>query len=595
MKEIVSKLRDILSPREKRLAILLFLMMLLGAALEMLGVGAIPAFITLLSNPGKVEQFRLLAPARPFFANHDPSTIVLIGACVLLLLFLVKNIYLSCLTVLTSRYVTRRQIGIARRLFGVYLQMPYTLHLQRNTAELLRNANNEALDVVGAVLMPGLTLLMETLTASGILLLLFLAEPFISLLAFILLGGATFLFVRGMRRRMLHYGQLVQDYRLKMIQTVNEALGGFKITRVLGREGHFLGAYGQQADQFAEALRYRQIMTELPRLYLETVAMFGMLGVAALLIAQHRPVQAIIPTLSILAVAIVRMIPSFNRITTSLTSIRYGRFSLDVVHADLVSLPSEGAKQVHREKDRGFEDSIRLEDVTFQYPGAATDSLRNVSLSIPRGSAVAFVGPTGSGKTTLVDLILGLLGPTAGRILIDDVDLSDRVSEWQRHIGYVPQDIFLTDDTIRRNIAFGLPDDAIDNAAVSNAAEAAQLTEFIGSLPQGFDTMVGERGVRLSGGQRQRIGIARALYHEPDVLILDEATSSLDNETERYVMQAIDFLRGHRTIIVIAHRMSTVRNCDCLFLLREGAVVTSGRYDELMSGSGEFRRLAAVI
>ena len=591
--DILSKLHDILSRREKRLAMVLFAMMLFGAALEMLGVGAIPAFITLLSDPAKVEHVRVLSPVRPFLDRHAQSTIVLAGAGILLLLFLLKNIYLSGLTILTSRYVTRRQIGIARRLFAAYLRMPYTFHLQRNTAELLRNANNEALDVVGAVLMPGLTLLMEALTAAGILILLFIAEPFISLIAFVLLGGATFLLIRIIRRRMLHYGQLVQDYRMRMIQTVNEALGGFKITRVLGRESHFLDRYAAQTDQFAEALRYRQVMTDLPRLYLETVAMFGMLGVAALLIAEHRAIQAIIPTLSILAVAIVRMIPSFNRITTSLTSIRYGRFSLDVVHADLMSLRTDTSVRASH-APLSFKKAIRLRDVTFQYPGAATASVRSVSIEIPRGSAVAFVGPTGSGKTTLVDLILGLLEPTGGRILIDDVELLNVLGEWPRRIGYVPQDIFLTDDTIRRNIAFGLADDVVDCDAVMRAVEAAQLTEFVNSLPAGLETVVGERGVRLSGGQRQRIGIARALYHDPEVLILDEATSSLDNETERYVMQAIDFLRGRRTIIVVAHRLSTVRGCDTLFLLREGRVVTSGGYDELLTASGDFRRLVAA-
>jgi ABC-type multidrug transport system fused ATPase/permease subunit len=337
MRDIIAKLSDTLTGREKRHAAYLFGLMIVGAILEMLGVGAIPAFITLLSDPHRIERISWLGPVVSRAASHGENAIVLGAAAVLFVLFLVKNSYLAILTILTARYVTRRQINIARRLFAVYVSSPYTFHLQRNTAELLRNANNEALDVVGAVLMPGLTLLMEALTVTAILALLLVAEPFISLVAFVFLGGSTLLFIRVIRRRMLYYGKLVQEYRMRMIQTVNEALGGIKITRVLGREQHFLKAYAHQADQFAESLRYRQIMTDLPRLYLEVVAIVGILGVAALLIIQERPVRAIIPALSILAVAIVRMIPSFNRITSSLTSIRYGRFSLDVVHADLVA------------------------------------------------------------------------------------------------------------------------------------------------------------------------------------------------------------------------------------------------------------------
>lgn len=596
MKTVLRKLSDILSGPEKRKAAILFALMVCGATLEMVGVGTVPAFVTLLSNPDRVQHVRFLQPLITHLPRQDDSALVLAGAVVMLLFFLVKNTYLGALAALTARYVTRRQIAIARRLFTAYVHAPYTFHLQRNTAELLRNANNEAVEVVGSVLMPGLTLLMESLTTIAILLLLLIAEPFISLLAFVLLGGATFLFIRAIRKRVMYYGQMVQDYRLRMIQTVNEALGGIKITRVLGREQSFLDAYARQTDRYAEALRYRQVMTEIPRLYLETVAMFGVLGVAALLIAQHRPVQSVVPTLSILAVAIVRMIPSLNRITASLTTIRYGRFSLDVVHADLAALQAgqiqSGASAFAR---RPFANAIKLDDVTFEYPGAAAPSLRGISINIPRGSVVGFVGPTGAGKTTIVDLILGLLEPTSGRILIDDKDLRDQVREWQMRIGYVPQDIFLTDDTIRRNIAFGLSDDRVDEDAVRRAVDASQLTDYVASLPLGLDTIVGERGVRLSGGQRQRIGIARALYHDPEVLILDEATSSLDNETERYVMEAVDHLRGRRTILLIAHRMTTVRSCDTLFVLRDGRLAASGRYEDLLDASGDFRRLAAAV
>jgi ATP-binding cassette subfamily C protein len=435
---------------------------------------------------------------------------------------------------------------------------------------------------------------METLTVSAILILLLFAEPTISLVAFVLLGGATVLFVRLIRGRLIHYGREIQFHRMKMMQTVTEGIGCLKIARVLGRERHFFEAFGSHADRFGAANRFRQVMLDLPRLYLETAAMLGLVVVAAILLAEKRSAQTIIPILSLLAVAVVRMIPSFNRINSGLTSLRYGRFSLDAVFTDLTQLTPEIDHNDAPGERLPFRDVIRVQNLEFKYPGAEVHSLHGVNLEIPRGSAVGVVGATGSGKTTLVDLILGLLTPTAGRILVDDQDLTGHMRAWQRQVGYVPQDIYLMDDTIRRNVAFGIKDADIDNTAVNRAIEAAQLSSFIVSLPAGVDTMVGERGIRLSGGQRQRIGIARALYHDPEVLVFDEATSSLDTETERFVMQAVERLRGARTIILIAHRMSTVRGCDKLFFLSDGRVLASGAFDSLLAENERFKTMVGA-
>jgi ATP-binding cassette subfamily C protein len=436
---------------------------------------------------------------------------------------------------------------------------------------------------------------LEVLTITAILGLLVMIEPLISLATFLLLGGATTAFIRVVRRRLVYFGQEIQQFRMKMIQTVNEGLGGIKLTKVLGREAHFGRAFAEQSARYAESARFRQIMSDLPRLYLETAAIIGLLGVAALLVAERRSVQSIIPTLSLLAVAVVRMIPSFNRITASMTTIRYGRFSLDVVFADLRALKAErDTPDFPIAPTVEFRRSLELHHLTYQYPGSAAPSIFDVSATIPRGSAVAFVGATGAGKTTLVDLILGLLEPTEGQVLVDGQDVLTNLRGWQRRVGYVPQDTFLVDDTIRRNIAFGLSEHDIDEGALWGAAEAAQLSDFVRALPGGMNTVVGERGVRLSGGQRQRIGIARALYNSPDVMVFDEATSSLDNETEHFVMQAIEKLRGDRTIITIAHRLSTVRYCDRLFLLHNGKLTAEGSYDELLGDSVAFRRLAGA-
>ena len=595
MSSTVGKLRRLLTPREQKQAVLLFVMMILGAVLEMIGVGAIPAFIALLSEPGRARTSPVGALLLPHLPDMTAGGLVVGGAAVLLVLFVIKNSYIAMLSFAQARYVTNRQVRIASSLLEKYLANAYTFHLQRNSAELLRNANNEALEVVGSVLVPGLTLCMELLTVSAILTLLVVAEPFVSLVGFVLLGGATFLSVRVVRRRLLQYGAAIQDARLRMIKSVNEGLGAIKITKSLGRESYFLHEYRRQAYRSAEAQRFRQVMLDLPRLYLETASMVGLLVVAAVLISEKRPVGGIIATLSLLAVAVVRMIPSFNRITGAVTTLRYGRFSLDAVFKDLVEAgPTITPPSKERETELTYRRVLELADVHFTYPGAARPALSGVSMRVPRGQAIGIVGPTGSGKTTLVDIILGLLVPDEGEVLLDGRSIRGTENQWRTHVGYVPQDVYLLDDSIRHNIAFGLPDEFIDDEAVTRAAEAAQLSTLIKSLPAGMESVVGERGVRLSGGQRQRIGIARALYNNPSVVVLDEATSSLDHETERFVMEAIEALRGERTLIIIAHRISTVRACDRLFLLADGRVVSSGTYDELLASDGQFRRLAIV-
>jgi len=380
-----------------------------------------------------------------------------------------------------------------------------------------------------------------------------------------------------------------------MVQAVHESLSSVKVTKVLGREDYFLNVFNAHATGYVEANRFRQIATETPRLILEVTAIAGLLGVAAVLTFLGKPAITITVTLALLSIALVRTIPSVNRITSALAMLRFGDYALETISKDLQELEVEDATtRRHGNAALLLHDSIQFENVHYQYPGAAKPSLSDISLRIQRGTSVAIIGPTGAGKTTLVDLLLGLLEPTDGRILIDDNDLRTDIRSWQRSVGYVPQDIYLIDDTIRRNIALGIGEEAIDSAAIDRAVAAAQLNAFIHSLPAGLETVVGERGVRLSGGQRQRIGIARALYHDPTVLIFDEATSSLDTDTEELVIEAVDSLRGNRTIIVIAHRLSTIRNCDHAFVLRDGALFASGPVSDFVDRGQPIRTLSSA-
>ncbi|MEQ9570346.1 MAG: ABC transporter ATP-binding protein, partial [Longimicrobiales bacterium] len=416
-------------------------------------------------------------------------------------------------------------------------------------------------------------------------------EPLTSLAATVVFGGTIVLFTRLIRRRIQRLGRDERVARGEMIRAVTEGLSGIKTTKVLGRESHFLGRYGEASEHYAAAGVERQVVDALPRLILETVAVVGLLALAGALVGSGRTMASLVPTLTLLAMALVRMIPSFGRITAAQVGIAFGKAALDGVYGDLKDL--EAVKPTSPEAHPSFHDAIRLEQVTYTYPEAPGPSLVDVDMVVRRGQAVGLVGPTGSGKTTAVDVILGLLTPTEGQVTVDGADIAGRERGWQRHVGYIPQDIYLSDATIRENIAFGIADEAIDDDAVWRAVDAAQVREFVERLPEGLNTFVGERGVRLSGGQRQRIGIARALYHDPDVLVMDEATSALDTETERYVMEAIEHLKGSRTLIIIAHRLSTVEACDRLYMLRDGRVEASGTYQELHEGSEAFQRLAA--
>lgn len=592
-REHIHKLRYLMTPQEQRRASLLLVLMMGGAVLEVIGVGAIPAFLALLNRPELAVKYGVVGRLIGHGGSGGAARSLILASAVLLAIFLAKNLYLAWTSLVQVAFVKRLQTRLAFRLLRAYLYGPYELHLTRNPAELLRNANTEALEVVGSVLMPTLQLVMEALTITGLLLMLVMVEPYVSVVALVLLGGANWIFLRSMRARMLRNGQQGHYYRGKMVQTVNEGLHSIKVTRVMGREHYFLEKFRRLTEGYSNAEGFRKLMQEYPRLLLETGAVLGIFLITVLLLLQGRSADMIIPALSLLGVAAVRLIPSFNRSTSSIAALRYGRFALDALYADLSTIEPVAAESAVKESWPGLARDIALDHVSYSYPQSPDSAITDVSLTIRRGTAVAFVGPTGSGKTTLVDLILGLLAPSAGAIRIDGIDLATLRRGWQNAIGYVPQDVYLTDDTIRRNVALGYDDAEIDETAVSRALDAAQLTAFVATLPKGAETIVGERGVRLSGGQRQRIGIARALYHNPEVLVLDEATSALDYETERFIVEAVQRLRGERTIIMITHRVSTLSGCDEIFVLRDGRVVQSAA-DSDVARDGVGNRTAAA-
>jgi ATP-binding cassette, subfamily B, bacterial PglK len=397
------------------------------------------------------------------------------------------------------------------------------------------------------------------------------------------------------QKRMRRYGRMAQTYRKEMIKTARQAFGGIKDARVTNREPFFISKYKHVAYESSQLQRHKTFIGQIPRPVVETIAVAGIMSIAVVMHLQGRPIANIIPVIALFGVAIVRLMPTVQQMTKLLTDLRYNIYSVNPIYDDLTALKkySEEFKTDRRRKAKTtLTNTISIRDLHYQYPGSEEQALNGVSLDITKGKAIAFVGPSGAGKTTIVDMLLGLLEPQKGEILVDGENIFDSISAWQRNIGYIPQFIYLSDDTMRRNIAFGIADDKIDKEKMLRAVEQAQLSELAARLPKGLDTVIGERGTRLSGGQRQRIGIARALYHNPQVLVMDEATSALDNITEKQIIDSIDALKGERTIVMIAHRLTTVMNCDVLYMMDQGRIVDSGTYNDLLVRNAGFREMA---
>lgn len=581
----VKKLWLLLDRRQRRNSVLLLALMISGALLEVIGVGAIPAFVALLSGPDRVLRYPAIARLFTMVGANRPDARILWAAGAVASFFVLKNCYLSVFTYLQSRFIYNRQIDLAKRLHAAYMNSPYTFHLQRNTADLVHNINVEVMRIISDILIPGLRIAMETLVLLAVFSLLLAVEPGITLLMLVVLGATSTAFLRAVRTQVTRFGLDEHNCRKQMIQAANEGFGGLKDLKVLGRIGHSLSTFSRFASGYSRSGVYKNTIGELPRLFLETIAVLALLGAAALLVMQRRPMQEIVPTLTLLALASVRMMPSANRIVNAAVSVKWGVPALDAVYMDLTVLEKRAAEDrpVQTMPATPFREAIEFDRVTYRYPGAASDALREMSFRIPKGTAIAFVGASGAGKTTAADVLLGLLEPQSGRVLVDGEDIRRNVSGWQKQIGYIPQHIYLTDDSVRRNVAFGISDAEIDEQRVRAALDSAQLLEFVDALPEGLDTSVGERGVRLSGGQRQRIGIARALYHDPEVLVMDEATSALDYKTESLIIEMIERLRDSRTIVVIAHRHSTIQYFDSVIKLHDGRVVARGSYSDIVA------------
>lgn len=594
----LKKILYLLSAHERKRAILLLGMILIMALLDMIGVASIMPFIAVMTNPELVETNFILKTA------YETSSIIgvknaqqflfVLGISVFLLLII--SLSFKALTSYAQvRFTTMREYSIAKRLVEGYLHQPYSWFLNRHSADLGKTILSEVGLIVSKGIGPMMDLISQSTVTIALLVLLILVDPKLTLIVALTLGsayGLMYLFSQNLVKQIGKKRLKANEGRFTII---DEVFGAFKEVKVGGLEETYLQRFSDPAKTLADQSAKLSIISQLPRFALEAIAFGGIVLVVLYLISQSGSIINVMPVIALYALAGYRLMPALQKIYISLTELRVVSPSLNAIYNDLTNLQTTSKKT---NKDvLHFDRSINLKNIYYNYPNASRTALKNINLTIPARSTIGLVGATGSGKTTTVDIILSLLEPQKGSIEVDNIVINKFNSKaWQNFIGYVPQEIFLSDDTVAANIAFGVDPKRIDIEAVEHAAKIANLHDFVTSeLPFKYQTTVGERGVRLSGGQRQRIGIARAMYHKPKLLIMDEATSALDNLTEQIVMEAVHNLRRNITIILIAHRLSTVKKCDKIFLFDKGKLEGQGTFKELINTSDIFRENANKI
>ena len=591
--DVLRKLLDLFTPAERKQASRLLVMTVLVAIFEVIGVASILPFISILANPQILETNAILNSVRSWVGIESSKDFNLLFGLLVFVTLVLSLSFKAITTYLQLRFILISEHNIGRRLVEGYLRQPYAWFLNRHSADLGKTVLSEVSMVASGAIMPMMTLISQALVAFAILVLLVAVDVELALIVSLVLGCAYGLMYMAVSSYLVKIGREHKDANKQRFAAISEVFAAVKEVKLYGLEESYVSRFSRAAKVFAKHHASATVIAQVPRYFLEALAFGGLLLVILYLMASKGDFSEALPIISLYAFAGYRLMPALQQAYASFSQLRFVGPELDGVHAELIGLSGE-TNVVINSTPLKLGDSIELRDIYFSYPNTSRYTLENLNLSIPIRSTVALVGATGCGKTTAIDLILGLLKPQKGVLAADGLQITDAdMRRWQRVIGYVPQQIYLSDNSIEANIAFGVNTAEIDRTAVEVAAKIANIHNFIvDQLPDGYKTTVGERGARLSGGQRQRIGIARALYHSPQVLIMDEATSALDNITEQAVMEAIHNLSHKITIILIAHRLSTVRECDLICLMENGKVVAQGDFDHLLNECKEFQVLA---
>lgn len=583
MIDTYNKIWILLNARERKRSVQLLTIMILMAFFEVLGVGSIMPFLSVLGNPQVIESNQYLAFAYNYFSFENKDAFLIFLGVFALIILIISALFRSLATYANARFSNMRRHSISRQLLSKYLHQPYSFFLSRNSSEMSKVILSEVDIFIGQVMQPSLNLMTYIVVTVALTGFLIVVDPVLAFILVVLFGtfySMTYLIIR---KYLIKMGLELQKANEKRFKIVSETIGGIKDLKVLGRESAYLNSFDKPSEVFSSYQASSTTLSQVPQYIVEVLA-FGSLLVMSMytIVSNETDLGTMLPVLGLYALGALKLKPAIQQIYSSVSSLRFGQPVLKAILNDLHQKSQQEISILNNLKRLSLRKQLKLKNINFHYPNTKNLALLDISVDIKANSTVGIIGTTGAGKSTLVDIILGLLMPTGGNIEIDDNMLNpDNIRQWQNAIGYVPQSIFLADDTIACNIAFGIEKEEIDMAQVEKVAEMAQVHEFVLRLNNGYDTIIGERGVRLSGGQRQRLGIARALYHEPELLVLDEATSALDNQTEAEVMKAIDNMSGSKTIIMIAHRLSTVERCDKIITLENGKITNIKSKEEL--------------
>ncbi len=581
---MIQKFRYIFSRADKFKLVGLVVLMIIGSVLELLAVAVFNPFIEVMMQTSSIADDSFLQ----FFFQHtniDSVEGYLIAlSFIIAVIYVVKNVYLTFEQNAILSFSYRTRMNLATRLLTTYMNEPYTFHLSKNIAEMQRCLQTDTSQFM-ALINSCLQLAVEFVTCLALGVYLFHTSHSITVLIGLLLGLCVFIFFIISKKVSSKLGRQNEFYNAKLFQWINQSLGGIKEVKILQREKYFIDSYRTNYKKVIWGARVNELLAAVPKYIVETVAIVGLvLAIIVKLLFGHGALETFVPQMAVFAVAAFRLLPSVGKINAYVNNVMYTKASLDMIYQDLCEIEKNKPIEVEWEgktENWKFMKGVFAEHITYHYPDSDTEVLHDITLEIPKGKTVALIGPSGAGKTTLADIILGLLPPVSGVVRMDDKNIYENLRSWRQKLGYIPQSIYLSDDTIRNNVAFGIYEDQIDDDAIWKALEKAQLKDFVQGLEKGLDTYVGDRGVRLSGGQRQRIGIARALYHDPEILVLDEATSALDSSTEQAVMESIESLQGLKTMVIIAHRLTTIKNADLIYEVVEGKVIQRKKEDIL--------------
>ena len=562
-----------------KLPLILFFFLIMSL-LEVLGISLIAPYAALIINPN------ILAEKYSFLEGYGlpiySDSILFIMSSLLVSLFVIKTIGLSLINWLIFSFCYDRQIKMRSKLMNSYQSMPYVEYTQRNSSEYIYN-----ISVVGTFTQGVLTSILRIITEVivGLFIFIYLAfqDPFVLIVLIFILGSFIFFYDLIFRKRIKRYGNLVNIHTTEMLKKINESVHGLKEVRILGNEKYFYDQVMTNAAGLSNTMRMKDFISSVPRYFLELIMIVFIVLIVVIYSFQEKELELVVPILTMFSIAAIRLFPTVNQIVGGISHIRFGRPVVALLYKDLKDADLykfDYTKAIKNEASK-FE-SIELRNVCYTYPSRDLQVINDLTIKIKKGDSVGIIGPSGSGKTTLLDILLGLIEVDKGRVLFNGGDLNIHLREWKSHVAYIPQNIFIIDDTIARNVALGVPDDKIDFNMLDNAINQSQLAELINQMPDGLNTILGEDGVQLSGGQRQRVALARAFYHNRDILVMDEATSALDNETESEIVEEIKSLKGNKTLIVIAHRLSTVKHCDYIYKIEKGKITKSGSYQSVI-------------